>query len=216
MTPEGRCVCGLDYVRGLEEDEVYHAEVHEEYAKGCLMPTVANLPADPVASPDGYRLVWINSTLRPDVRREAAQIAYVECRELNRPVCYDGSETHERPRRLVALHGDRAVGFVMIGDGVVHWRLRWRPDGVEALSRDRIAGTNPGIGRVWIAANHRGRGLASAMIARVAKHTGVTASDFVWTIPLTAGGARLVRSMCPDFWLADGEWGDLFKLIGEG
>lgn len=180
-----------------------------------MSPAVANLPSAAGACDGEFRLVWRDVRVPQDVRGEIARVAYLECRELNRPLCYDGSETDEHPRLLVALRHERAVGFVMVADGDVCWRLRWRRNGVDAISRDRELTQNPHVGRVWIAAGHRGRGLATAMIRHAAEQLAVAPSDFVWTIPLTPGRERLVRSLCPDIWFADGNWDDLFTILGE-
>ncbi len=217
MTLDGSCVCGRDYVRGDPGDEARHAVLHDEYANGKPMPpSVVDLPTAGVVAALNYRLIWSDSSVPQPIRWQAAQVAYLECCELRRPVCYDGSETSERPRLLVALDGPRAVGFVMVAESEVCWRLGWRTDEAEAITRERFPTTNPGIGRVWIAGAYRGRGLGTAMIAHVASRMGVAACDFIWTIPLTPGGKRLVRALCPDAWLADGAWEDLLTTLGEG
>ncbi len=118
------CECGLRYVRGLPEDEDYHAKIHKEYALGPVIPKVCTVPG--ITKVGNLAVHVVDASVPLDVRQDIAHVAMVAARSMPEyPSGYDGTITEDDPRLYVLATGDRTVGFVLTALDKSFWRLSW-------------------------------------------------------------------------------------------
>ena len=121
------------------------------------------------------------------------------------PTGYDGTITEDDPRLYVLATGDRTVGFVLTAFDESFWRLSWKADGViELLENTPSLHRGTKVGRVWVAAKYRRKGLSTQLVEIAAQHMSVEVSELRWELPFTPGGSALVRHISPHIFLGCG------------
>lgn len=201
---DSTCECGLRYVRGLSEDEDYHAKLHEEYALGPVIPKVCAVPS--ITKVGNLAVHVVDASVPLDVRQDIARVAMVAARSMPEyPTGYDGTITEDDPRLYVLATGDRTVGFVLTAFDESFWRLSWKADGViELLENTPSLHRGTKVGRVWVAAKYRRKGLSTQLVEIAAQHMSVEVSELRWELPFTPGGSALVRHISPHIFLGCG------------
>lgn len=163
------CECGLDYVRGLDEDEKYHAKIHAEYTRGPKMAVLGRLPSFGLVGDFTFHV--IDGSVPFDTRRKLAHVAMVAHRSIPDPAGYDGTVTEDDQRLYVLATKSHAVAMALTALDSYFWKLAWGPHGsVELVEREALSRREPKVARVWVAANHRRKGLATSLILESARH----------------------------------------------
>lgn len=190
------CECGLDYVRGLDEDEKYHTKIHAEYARGPKIAVLGRLPSSRLVG--GFTFHVIDGSVPFDTRRKLAHVAMVAHRSIPGPAGYDGTVTEDDQRLYVLAAKSHAVAMVLMALDSYFWKLAWGPRGsLELVEQQALSHRGPKVARVWVAANHRRKGLVISLILEAATHLGVDPQEFGWELPFTEGGSAVVRKFSP-------------------
>jgi hypothetical protein len=197
----------LSYVIGSPDDEAYHAKIHGEYQFG---PEVTAVRAAPLIEARGDLTIRVvDGTVPLAVRRKFYDVALVACREIGGPAGYDGTVDEDEQRLFLAAQGNRVVAMVLTALDYRFWALVWQPDGSIVMRGQGSLHNSQRVARVWVAANHRRRGLGIEMVRIASRHLQCPIDQFGWELPLTAAGAQLVRRLLPtSFWGS----GDQFAL----
>lgn len=205
------CECGLSYVRGNDEDEALHRGIHDAFMSGPSLPELS--AAEPVGRIDSFGIVRVSNESPQRERVDAAQLALVANREMSGYKSgYDGSISDPPLTVWALLDGERAIGFVLMGETERSWRLRWvSPNRATLISHYADSERRHVVARVWIAASYRRQGLARQLLHFCIDSAGTTAASVTFQLPFTPQGQRLVHSMLPDQWFGDG---DAFDLDG--
>ncbi len=190
------CECGLDYVRGLDEDEKYHAKIHAEYARGPKIAVLGRLPS--LGLVDEFTFHAVDSSVPFDMRRKVAHVAMVAHGSILGPAGYDGTVTKDDQRLYILATKSHVVAMAITTLDSYFWKLAWGPHGsVEIVEREALSRTSPKVARVWVASNYRRKGLATSLIIEASKHLGVDTQMLGWELPFTEGGSAVVRKFSP-------------------
>ncbi|HJW87149.1 MAG TPA: GNAT family N-acetyltransferase [Candidatus Brocadiaceae bacterium] len=157
----------------------------------------------------------VDASVPLDVRQDIAHVAMVAARSMPEyPSGYDGTITEDDPRLYVLATGDRTVGFVLTALDKSFWRLSWKADStIELLEDEPLRRQGLKIGRVWIAANYRRKGLVTQLVEVAAQHLSVKVSNLGWELPFTASGCEFVRRISPHMFLGCGDQFALRKSL---
>lgn len=209
------CACGLSYVAGLEEDEARHALFHAEYAEGPVLSGLRQLRAGRDVA--GFALHVVGEITPADVRERLAHVAMVASREIKAKAGYYGDILSGEVLYLLA-EGERAIAMALTAlDTGFFWRLTWAGDEaprLELLDPPIDRQHRRKVARVWVAANHRGKGLGAALVHAVADHHGIALTELGWELPFTGAGAGLVRDLNIDVCLGSGDRFSLHEALG--
>ena len=199
------CICGLSYVRGLPKDEAKHRKIHSEYFIGPSIPSISKAPI--LDDIDGLAVHVVDERTPFEVRRKIAHVAMVGQRSMSGyPAGYDGTVNEEHQRLYVLVEMQRTIGFVLSATDTRFWKLAWTlDDNVQLLDRNPSLHPGSKIGRVWVAAKYRRKGLAKKLVFIASKNLGVVPSEFGWELPFTIAGTALVRSLAPSTFYGCGD-----------
>jgi hypothetical protein len=186
----GGCPCGF---RDATDDYFFerHRRHHLQWSLGVPVPK--NLPWEI----GNIALVTTRSSI--GWRRLAYQVALLPKREngYDFPSWDVGEEPADDPRRkrvYLLRDGRYVVGYLTVSDLDGH---AWWDFNSEEHFGERDDSVRPCIDLIWVAAVHRGRGLAGALVELLAEDFGCQVGDVSWSHPVSAAGQRLARRISP-------------------
>ncbi|GBE04670.1 hypothetical protein BMS3Abin10_00286 [bacterium BMS3Abin10] len=207
-----KCECGLSYVAGHPDNEERHRIVHEEYLNGPQLSVFTT--GEKVAEVDEFAVVRVSDESTEEVRSAAAKLA--RAAHYSTPgdsIGYDGSTGHELIVYAL-LHGEHAIGYLLIGKTRRSWCLRWIGQGkAELISKEANLDERIVIARIWIAKNYQRKGLARRLIEVVATTEKQEVSNMTYQLRFTAAGTCLIQALVPDTWYGDGDAFDLQDIL---
>ena len=196
-----RCICGVDYVRGLADNEAWHRREHADFAKGPRVGLLTKVPQ--LGAIQGFPLRVIDSGTPRQVATKVARIAMVACREIGGPAGFYGDGRADQ--ELFVLNDQaRCIAMVFVGRTAYHWHLAWNeamPSGLELTRPKATIEDGLVIARVWIAGDYRQRGVAQELTQFVIARLGMKPEATCWELPFTAGGRALARKFAPSTFL---------------
>ena len=185
--------------------------------KECAVgPVIAKVRKAPVVGNFGNLTVHlVDASVPLQVRQAISHVAMVAQRSMSEyPAGYDGTVTEDDQRLYVLVDGDRVVAFALTALDERFWRLSWATDGAIDLFEDTaLSRRGPKVGRVWVAASYRGKGLSVQLVEVAAGHLAVAPSELGWELPFTPAGRALVRHFCQSSFLGCGDVYSLTKAL---
>lgn len=189
-----KCPCGFRNATSEEVQDAFeqqHRKQHLHWSLGVPVPKTVPWRGGNVA------LVTTQSSIA--WRRLTKQVALVPKRENG----YDfpswdvgekPTESGKRKRAYLLRKGSYTIGYLTVSDLDQH---SWRDFNNEERSGDHDDSTRPCIDLVWVAAVHRGKGVAGSLVALMAEDFGCEIGDVSWSYPVSEAGERLARRISP-------------------
>lgn len=188
------CPCG--FRNAANEDaqlafEQQHRKQHLHWSLGVPIPKTVPWHDGNVA------LVTTQSSM--SWRSLTRQVALVPKREngYDFPSWDVGTEPAESPRNKRAYllrKGNYAIGYLTVSDLDHH---SWRDFHNDERSGGNDTSIRPCIDLIWVAAVHRGKGVAGSLVALMAEDYGCEIGDVSWSHPVSEAGERLARRISP-------------------
>lgn len=177
----------------LAQDTNLHRAYHEDHIRGPLFQSGA--PA--VATISAGRIIRVDASSRPADRAAVDKLLDMANRELGAP---RGNDAWKGPLGrgavFVCVSNGRALGFVSV-ERVSRASLA---DPTTGELRENTLPASMGISRLYVAPQHRNRGLALALVCAAATSfvygLRVSPARVAWTQP-TTGGSRVALRFCP-------------------
>lgn len=185
-----KCPCGL---RGATDENAFeqHRKHHLHWSLGIPVPK--NVPWHH----GNTALVTTRSSMA--WRTLTKQVALLPKREngYDFPSWDVGAEPVEsqtNKRAYLLRNGNYVIGYLTVSDLDEHsW---WNFNNDERPAADD-ASTRPCIDLIWVAAVHRGKGVAGSLVALMAEDFGCQIGGVSWSHPVSEAGERLARRISP-------------------
>jgi hypothetical protein len=103
-------------------------------------------------------------------------------------------ESRTNKRAYLLRKGNYAIGYLTISDLDHH---SWRDFNNDERSGEHDTSIRPCIDLIWVAAVHRGKGVAGSLVALMAEDFGCQIGDVSWSHPVSEAGERLARRISP-------------------
>ena len=194
-------ICGLSYVRESPEDQRNHRSYHRRFT---LRWTRAK--KEPIAGIDGELRVIVVAPGAPLwLSKRAENTAFTAHADTNfDSAAYHATDPHWElgTHAFIGVIDQDVVAFLVLERRSHVVRVTWvewdskTPEGWD--TEDAAQWT---ICFAWTAKTFRARGIARRTIQIVASWASCQVQELAWYTPFTASGERLVRKLCPQFFL---------------